>query len=709
MINILLDLLGIGDAVVQTLRTAFGSIAATIYALIEYIYHVFELLARAEIVSSDFINGIYTKVGTILSIFMIFKLSFSLIQSLIDPDKLSDKKNGYGQIIFRCIIAVVLLGITPAIFREAYNVQNLIVGTDKSTNVLYKLISGSSTNGNLSTIGRELSGTLYLSFFTDDEDPKLENGMNDEIFSTSADFSDRFQEDNYTNLHDNLLEGNISFLETVDYLTAKGKNSNSYIIEVSWIPLLGIGIFVLYMIGVYCIQVGIRVAQLAYLQLIAPIPILSYISDPDGTFKKWYNQCIKTYLDLFLRLAIIYFVMTLIGNVLNELTDTPDVLYDSTGLAGEPSSLTRALVVALVIVGLLLFAKKVPELLKELFPGFGSGTFDFGLSPKKVMEQFKGTPIALGGKAVGWLGKQTALGGKKLIAGTDSYIAGKGFWNGTKQVQGNGRLSKLRKSFDELTPNAVEERNKKKEFMLEQKEQEKARKIYEENNGKLTANSFKSKAYQETFQGVQDAKTERNQYAQIFDNADKELSAAYNYHGVDREQVIEKARIRRSNAQKNLKIAEGKLAEKERQHEKSKGLYTFDAEKERLFKQHEASQAEKYKDINEGIDNNNTPTNTSANTNPNANTSANTNTNSNNNNQKQYTVSDYEKAIEKSYEKMQELAANGEGDSEQFRKEQEFIEKAEKRKSELLNSAFDENNYSDSWASQGRADDSDNW
>jgi len=103
---------------------------------------------------------------------------------------------------------------------------------------------------------------------------------------------------------------------------------------------------------------------LAYLQIIAPVPILSYISDPDGSFKKWLKQCTTTFLDLFLRLAIIYFAVTMIGEVINQFSRAEGVIFDSTGLPAN--TFTALLVKIFIILGLLIFAKRVPELLKDL-------------------------------------------------------------------------------------------------------------------------------------------------------------------------------------------------------------------------------------------------------------------------------------------------------------------------------------------------------
>ena len=177
MIYNLDGLFGLGFSISQALRTLMGEIIALIFSLIEYLYSVFIYLSKAQILENDFIQSIYSKVGMILGVFMMFKLLFSLIQSLIDPNKFTDKKNGFSSIILRTVFSIALLGLTPAIFREAFKLQNTIVGSEASDNVIYKLIAGKSTIGNLDNIGRILASDLYFTFFTDNEDPKLKNRM----------------------------------------------------------------------------------------------------------------------------------------------------------------------------------------------------------------------------------------------------------------------------------------------------------------------------------------------------------------------------------------------------------------------------------------------------------------------------------------------------------------------------------------------------
>lgn len=585
-----LDLFGIGDAIVQGCRTLVGWFAAMIYNLIIYIYHVFELLGRAEIINNEFVQIIYSRVGMILGIFMVFKLTFSLIQALIEPEKLNDQKNGYGQIIKRCVISIVLLGITPSLFREAFKIQNLIVGGSAKDNVIYKLISGNSTHNN-NTIGRELAGNLYFDFVTDDEEPKLEEGMLDD-YGVSSDGSlepgtyiDRFQEENWENIKANIIneKGSQSFSDIIDYLAIKDRGK--YVIELNWFPLLVVGLIILYMISVYCIQIGVRVVQLAYLQLIAPIPILSYISDPEGSFKKWIKQCTTTYLDLFIRLAIIYFVMTLIADVLEQLkpTNVNSIIYTSAGLADE-KWYTIVLVKAFIIIGLLLFAKKVPELLKDLFPNLGGGaaSLSFGLGLKKnVLDPLKDVGKSLYNSPIGWGLK----GGKKLGTYIDRKAhhlpkpRGKIGQTMDKWLPGRGEVIKQRRQAQE------DERQFNRN--MEQGEKMHSRfgddLIVKDDQGNIVgtkSGAFSSKDYASSYLNLERAKAENKKAEQEYQTEYAKYQAAYS-RGDQR--AIKEAEERIKIAEKNKKIASGKLELAQNKHNANKKIYTSDAQREETY------------------------------------------------------------------------------------------------------------------------------
>ena len=394
----------------QALRTLSCTVAAVIYNFIVDLYNVFMYTARAEILESSFIQGIYNKVGMILGIFMVFKLSFSLIQSLVDPSKFTDEKKGFGGIIKRSVISIVLLGITPSIFNMAFDLQNLVVGSANNTdNIIYKLIVGKAPSKDAESFGHVIASELYFGFYTENEPLKLNQGL-EVTYPDSGGV--QLEVHDYEYLKTQILEDHMSFSDTVDYISIT--NAGQYVIKWDGLFAIGFGLFMVYILITYCISVATRVIQLAYLQLIAPVPILSYISDPEGSFKNWTKQCMTTYLDLFIRLAIIYFIITVSTQILQAFSEVDSVFYKSTGL--EAGSGTAKWVSRFLIIGLLMFGKRVPELLKDLFPNFGGGaaSIGFGLkNPKKMLGDIPGMGIAKGAATFG-LG--TVVGGAAGMA-----------------------------------------------------------------------------------------------------------------------------------------------------------------------------------------------------------------------------------------------------------------------------------------------------
>ena len=289
----------IGFAIQQAWRTWSCKFAAVLYNFIVDLYNVFMYVARSEFLNDDFVQNIYNRVGMILGIFMVFRLTFSLIQSLINPDTITDDKKGFAGVIKRSVISIVLLGITPSLFRMAFDLQRIIVGTENDTNnIIYKFIIADETPAQAATFGHRLATELFFHFYTPNENYDLNLGS--EVVS-SPDGGVIIASEDFASIQEKIEKGEEDFGFAVNYL--------SLIEGGEWNELFAIAValVVIYLLIIYCIQVAARVIQLAYLQLVAPIPILSYIGSPEGTFQNWIKQCMTTYLDLFIRLAIIYF------------------------------------------------------------------------------------------------------------------------------------------------------------------------------------------------------------------------------------------------------------------------------------------------------------------------------------------------------------------------------------------------------------------
>ena len=107
----------------------------------------------------------------------------------------------------------------------------------------------------------------------------------------------------------------------------------------------------------FCVDIAIRAIKLAVLRLIAPIPIISYInpkSSENGSFANWVKMVTTTYLDVFIRLSIIYFVIFIINSIIKNGIDINMV---------DP--IISGFTVIFIIVGLFFFAGQAPKFIKD--------------------------------------------------------------------------------------------------------------------------------------------------------------------------------------------------------------------------------------------------------------------------------------------------------------------------------------------------------
>lgn len=390
--------LGLGD-VPNIINSAFRSLCANIcdfvYPIIAKLYQVF--MNMGMLFYSDSFSSIYKKISLIIGIFMVFRITFWLIEILVSPDKISDKEKNPTKIIVRVLVSIVMLAITPSLFKYAARIQYEIV----SDNTIGKLMSVDKTV-DADHAGRYMAAELFTNFYKASEYMPKEDSCR--IFTDEG--QPKWV---YTQLYGSgdLNSGN----RCIGDIQNVSGGDKEYKVKFDGLLAVGVGVFVAYMILMYCISVGTRYVQLIFLQIVAPIPIMCYVSpSKDNMFEKWVKQCTTTYLDLFIRIAIINFVMLLCNSVLS-----------GSGMFNVPFSEDQGgfLIRIFIILGLLTFAKKAPDLIQELLPkSVTKASGDFGLSWKKRKDAMlggkqifgaasavaKGVPIGLATGVVGAAG-----------------------------------------------------------------------------------------------------------------------------------------------------------------------------------------------------------------------------------------------------------------------------------------------------------------
>lgn len=326
--------------------------------LMELIFNV----ARTEVISGAVMENFAGRVYAILGIFMLFKVAITVLGYVINPDSLVDKEKGFGKMIQRVIVVLVMLLVfSPSaefsVFKlldEAQEVffpvlPRVVIGSDMNIFNTDEGEGGELLNS-MSNVGDNISWSIYSAFFTYNTDTCFDPSTKPAIIQAATDASG-------ADVVDTVKEA----MDAINDPCEGDKEQYMY----SYTPIipLAIGIFVDYVLLFFCIQVAVRAFKLAILKLVAPIPIISYV-DPkaskDGGFNNWLKMLISTWLDLFITLGVVYFIIFFINQI---LTNPPSL----------PEGVPGAFVLITLILGLLIFAKDAPKFISKALGLKGAG------------------------------------------------------------------------------------------------------------------------------------------------------------------------------------------------------------------------------------------------------------------------------------------------------------------------------------------------
>lgn len=358
----------------------FILIDSIVYSIAAYAIQAFFAIAELDFVANGFeqISYIIGRIMILCGVFALFKLSFTLINYIIDPGKANKSAETGTKLVKNILIAIVLLVSLNLIFTSLYKFQNSII----KNNVIPKIIYGADnydSNGQEMDIkenAKKFANTIFVSLML--------GGNSNENLSTSA-----------KNAVDRVLDGaSINLLSP--YATDSGFN---YLPFISFI----VGVLVCYYFLVFAIELGIRMVKLLVLQILAPIPIIMSI-DPTqkDKLKKFGKLYSGIYLSVFIRIFTVYLAfaaISLIGNILGNISET--------------SSGTSWLVHILLIIAIFKATKELPKLIEDAL-GMKLGLGDAGKGFGAVLKgTIAGTAGLVGGAIAGGItgGAGGALGG----------------------------------------------------------------------------------------------------------------------------------------------------------------------------------------------------------------------------------------------------------------------------------------------------------
>lgn len=399
-----------------------------IYILIVYMYKIFYNIATTRFLKSEIVQQISANIYTLVSVVMLFAFSITILSAIVNPDLLNDGKKGVKAVFKRAIIALLLIVVIPFAFNELYTIQDSVM----SNSLIEKIVVGINfdcDNDDDSTCaggngGQVIAGTLISSVLYPEEEYKDADGT----ITVGANISEAYKK---------MVAEDIKYIGSIAKninVTADGSggsdgkalkldyDDDAYAFHFDGLIAIAVGLATVYILVLFAIDVAVRVFQLAFMELTAPISIVSYVAAGDKMLSSWFKELGKIYAGLFVRIAAIAFYLFLVSNLSSfmEQFNNPDWAF---------------VLKAFLMVGMLIFAKQVPDMIGKIFgvemksqggiAGRLGSMAGVGNVAKKAWEAVR-NPIA------------AAAGVGSMALGTGAHIASAArtsFNNGKKAVQ----------------------------------------------------------------------------------------------------------------------------------------------------------------------------------------------------------------------------------------------------------------------------------
>ena len=131
---------------ISLMRTFFYSIDKIIYNFIPTLYGYLIDIARTSVLSQADLASVSRRIYQLLTIFMVFKVIFSLIMYVVNPDDFSDKNKGLSKLGTNIIISLSILILTPYLFSYAFQLQTIILEDDSLGTLIFGDIEDEGDN-----------------------------------------------------------------------------------------------------------------------------------------------------------------------------------------------------------------------------------------------------------------------------------------------------------------------------------------------------------------------------------------------------------------------------------------------------------------------------------------------------------------------------------------------------------------------------------
>lgn len=450
-----------------------------IYRLVDYVYDIFNALAKVNIFDMNDYKTIVSRIYVILGMIMLFSLAYSLLKAVINPDEFAKGENSFPKLIKNVVVSLVIIAVLPTVFSVAFNLQNSIL----NQNTIPKLIFGNDTDYDTATkedAGKMMSYNVMSAFlhpnveWCNEKGYEIEEGTDINLSNCASKIKGDggwlvTNGEDLKSVTEKFNAGTYDISAFNDFGESAAAGKVTYNVFISTVA----GVFLLYVLLNFCFDMAVRVVKLMFFQIIAPIPVICRVI-PGGklkdVFSDWMKKTISTYLEVFIRIAIMYLGVFMISQVVNNFSN---VNFGSLGVS------QKLIAKALIIMGVVIFMRQAPKLIGDMFH-LDSGGMKLGLMDKLAMGGALAAGATIGG-AGGMLLKNGTSAiknfretkGKGLGArlgaaaqGLGSTIAGtaSGARRGFMAGKGAKNLTDMKKSANTAIEGALEAKAKRKAY-----------------------------------------------------------------------------------------------------------------------------------------------------------------------------------------------------------------------------------------------------
>ena len=424
---------GFGQFLQSILSYVCLLIDSVVYFLVKVAYKLFLALAQFELFNDSAFEYLINRTYIVIGVISLFIVAYSLLNAIINSDNASKGNKSITKIVKNIVIAIIGVAVMPTIFSYFYYFQKVVLCNNFIPRLILQQVNKNDTT-TLNNTAEELPELIFESFFYPNSLESADNSSSEDDPVMSAASGIKIEESNpkseeetdtYTlaEAYDN-AKGGMSFWKAFSLFifSQPGVRDNSiqYLIILSTIA----GGYIAYVFLNLCLDMGIRAVKLGYLELIAPLAIMTIIvPGQDGVFKNWSKKTISCAVEVFTRLFVVVFAVYLVSTIKDILQPS----FSSTLCGIELNFVYILLLRAIIYFSIFAFAKQAPKFFSEA-TGIKSDGFKIGL-----LDKMKENGMA---QAFGAMGGGITSGVRNGFLGAKNIGEAKGLWNKTKAAVG---------------------------------------------------------------------------------------------------------------------------------------------------------------------------------------------------------------------------------------------------------------------------------